>query len=140
MTDQKKVGGKRKKKTFTKPPDFEEIDQMIQTKGLSKKTIDKREYAEKQFNENAETFGTKLLDDLCKEETPKDEFDLAMCAFFNSFTVGNNGELPQKNYADAIKSHLRVLIKQKTENRIDIGNQYVMPKFNVSFLTLFSKR
>lgn len=137
MAELKKNGGRRKKKTFTKPPDFEEIDQMVQTKGLSKNTTEKREFGENQFDDNAETFGMKSLEELCKDEAPKEEVDRAMCAFFNSFTVGDNEELPKKNYADAIKSHLRVLIKQKTENRIDIGNSFDMPKFNVSFLRLF---
>ena len=44
MTDQKK---NRKRKTFTKPPDFEEIDQMVEAKGLSEKTRQKREFVEK---------------------------------------------------------------------------------------------
>ena len=137
MTDQKLSGWKKKKKTFTKPPNFEEIDELVQSKGLNEKTRKKREFVENQFNTYGETFGFKSLNELCKEETPNEEIDLAMCAFFNSFTVGNDEELPKKNYADAIKSHLRVLIKQKTENRIDIGNSFDMPKFNVSFLRLF---
>ena len=134
MSDQKK---NKKRKTFTKPPDFEEIDVMVETKGLSKKTTQKREFVEGQFNTNAETFGMRSLDDLCKDETPKEDIDRAMCAFFNSFTVGNNEELPKKNYADSFKSHLRVLIKQKTKNRIDICDPIRMPNFHVSFLFCF---
>ena len=121
-----------KKKTFTKAPNLQEIKAMIDTQGLVQKTIDKREAAERQFNTWAEKFGYKSLEKLC-EEGIKEDLEFAICAYFDSFTVGKNDELPSKNYIDTVKSHLKVLIKIKTSNILDIADNIVFPKLKLSF-------
>ena len=127
------VGGTKKKtKSFTKAPNFEDIDAMSATRGLSEKTIKKRASVETMFNEHAATFKFKNLDELCQEDSLKADLDRNLCAFFDSFTVGPEELLPMKNYADATKSHLKTLIKEKTQNRFDISDNVDFPKFNVS--------
>ena len=41
---------KRKTKSFTKKPDLDIIQQMVETQGLSKNTIDKRKAAKRKYN------------------------------------------------------------------------------------------
>ena len=127
------VGGTKKKtKSFTKAPNFEEIDTMVATRGLSGATIKKRASVESMYNEHATTFKFKNLDELCQEDSPKTDLDRNLCAFFDSFTVGPEELLPMKNYAEATKSHLKTLIKEKTKNRFNISDNIDFPKFNVS--------
>ena len=126
-------GKKKKTKTFTKAPNLQEIQAMVETQGLVKETIKKRENAERQYNKWAETFDYKSLDELCEEGCSKEELEFAICSYFDSFMVGkNNDELPSKNYIDTIKSHLKVLIKKKTSNRLDIADNIAFPKLRVS--------
>ena len=100
MSDDKK---KKKFKKFTKKPDLKEIKEMVDTQGLTKNTLKKKEGVERSFNTSAETFDYKNLDELCKEDCKKEDLETAICSFFDSFTVGEEELVPKKNYIDSIK-------------------------------------
>ena len=137
MEEDKKKPGK-KRKSFDKAPNLVEIGEMVETQGLATDTLQKRSAVEKNFRTFLEQWGMKNLDLLCKAETEEEliEFQMALASFFNSYTVKDN-ELPMKNYADVMKSHLRVSIKKMTNGKIDICDQIRMPRFHVSFLNCF---
>ena len=95
MSEEPGLSNKKKKsmtKSFTKKPDLEAIQEMVDTQGLAKSTRDKRTNVERQFNTWAKKFEYKNLDELC--QTPKEEIDATICAFFDSYTVGKDNELP----------------------------------------------
>ena len=136
---QKRPSKKRKTKSFTKKPNLEEIQEMQDTQGLTKGTLDKRKAVENQYNTFDKTFQYKTMDELCQEDTPKEKLEHAVCSFFDSFTSGEGDDekLPMKNYADSTKSHLKVLIKIKTENRWDISDSVQFQQFRVRFFDQF---
>ena len=71
------------------------------------------------------------------EHSPKTLLEDGLCSFFDCYTVGSNDELPSKNYADTMKSHLRMWVKDKTFGRIDITDQFKFAKFHVSYFCTF---
>ena len=77
------------------------------------------------------------MEEHCESSTleQKEEFQIALSSFFNTYEPqGKEDELPSRNYMDTIRSHLRTIIKKKTEGKIDICDQIQMPKFHVSLL------
>lgn len=142
MENEMKMPGKpgQKKKTFTKKPNLKEINVLVETKGLTKGTTDKRNNVRDAFNRFLETWNTKTLDDFCKAKPAEERksFKIALSLYFNTYTVGpNDDELPMRNYVDCIRSHLRTVVKEKTVGEIDICDPHKMPYFHVSCFFLF---
>ena len=131
MLEEKSVGGK-KRKSFFKRGDMSNVEKMAKNKGLSAGTLKKCEGERVKFNTYCKTFdvGKKSLEEFCK--APKEMVEKAVCEYFEAYTVGENNELPSRNYADTIRSHLRMLIKEKTNGQIDLTDEFQMPKFDVS--------
>ena len=134
MLEEKSVGGSKKRKSFVKRGDMSNVEKMAKNKGLSAGTLKKREGERVKFNTYCKTFdvGKKSLEEFCKEDSPKEMVEKVVCEYFDAYTVGENNELPSRNYADTIRSHLRMLIKEKTNGRIDLTDEFQMPKFDVS--------
>lgn len=134
LKKEKSVSGK-KRKSFQKKGDTNKVTKMAKKKGLAEGTTRKRDSNEIHFNTYCKTFDLEIknLDDFCKEGNPKEMLEDAVCEYFEAYTVGEKEELPSRNYADSIRSHLRMLIKEKTKGRWDLNDEFQMPKFHVSF-------
>ena len=122
---------KFKRKSFTKKPNLEEIEVLTKQKGLEPETERKRKCVRENFEQFLKDNDFKTLDQFC-EDSEVTEFQIALCSFFDCYTVGETDELPKRNYIDNLRSHLRMIIKEKTLNRVDINDKIAWPKFNVS--------
>ena len=123
-----------KQKSFVKKPNLEEIAALTEQKGLEKETTQKRTCVQSNFESFLKENDFKSLEQCCSPETLLEEFQIVLSAYFDCYTSkhGDKEELTKRAYADNIRSHLRMIIKEKSENRIDICDKMAMQKFSVS--------
>ena len=124
--------GGHKRKSFEIKPNLEEIEELTEKKGLDPETLRKRKNIEENFEVFLETNNFKTLGQFCGPEEPIQEFQIALSAFFECYRVEKTNELPMKGYCDNMRSHLRMIVKEKTDNRIDICCKIKMKRFHVS--------
>ena len=129
---------RRRKKTVNivillsslKMPSHIELDEsrianLVETGGLAKSTLLRRKIVSEQY----EKFVANNFNTTFSESLSSTDLESHLMNFFDSFRLAD-GQFPSKATVENTRSHLKEVIKMRTDGAIDISNKSVFQKLN----------
>ena len=116
-----------------------EAEKFISNGGVSERTKYQRERAQNHFIEYAKS---KIGDQSFENGTFFEDItqlESVLIHYFSTFRKLND-DLPKKNYLDSTKSHINVLIKNKTKSMVDINESSQFPNFAGFYKGKFTRK